>query len=171
MRTIITNMINGGYSATSIANNIIGKVDSAAVSQLITEMRRLGFTEQQINYVWTSPGGGGYTGGNNNGNGSGNNNSSGNNNGGNANQVMDDPTVTVKKGVIYNAGGKAFGLWDGKEAYVINSKGKLVKNASWTKKIINKYKALQSKDPKIKLTKVDSKILSKVISFVKSVED
>ena len=117
--------------AATISSSMYGSPDSASIAKVLSEMQRLGFTQQQIAQFSATINNGTNTW-----------NRSNTTNGNNGLNASGHPLVTVTKGIMYNEKGRTFGIWDGKDAYVINSKKKLVKNASWTKTIKISTKSL-----------------------------
>jgi hypothetical protein len=96
------------------------------VSELYSEMRRLGFTEDQI--VQISANG-----------------------------------LNLKKGAIYEKS-KAVGIWNGKDAYILNSAGKLVINRSYATKVKRAITSSQTLSSNVSIATT-----SKIVKFVNNI--
>ena len=148
----IWNHMLGGKSAEEIAKVIYGKSDSASVTVLFSEMDRLGFPEywkNKLQQTYSRD----YSSENNN-IGSLEPYNSGNNG---------KSKLTLNKGVIYD-GSKVIGIWNGVQAYKINTKGKLVISPSYTNQVKEAINNGQTTN-----TKISTTITSKIVNFVNKV--
>ena len=123
---IIEELMRLGCSATTIASALYDGNNNAAISKLYSEMRRLGFSEDQISSISSNG-------------------------------------LSLKKGAIYT-NNKAIGIWNGKDAYILNSKGNLVKSSSYTKQVKQAIAIRQTRSSNVSITTTN-----RIIKFVDNI--
>jgi hypothetical protein len=151
----IYNMILGYRTTAEIANGLYGKYDLEHNHKVISEMERLEFPRMYINRALKTV------------------NSTSlppatedslyypNNNTASSDNVND--SFSLNKGVIY-IGSKSVGIWNGKDAYTLNSAGKLVKSSSYTVHVNQAITNNQTKN-----TTISSTATFKIVKFVNNV--
>jgi len=125
----IAGLIDLGVSDKTLALHCYGNSSNSAISKLYTDLRQIGFKENQISKL----------------------------------SQNSDNGLSLKKGAIYEKN-KAIGIWNGKDAYTLNSAGKLVISKSYTSKVKKSIAIGQTLS-----TKVSTSTTTKTVKFVNNV--